>query len=141
MEFPRNIMVNCTAMNIEGWFENPMPKKKKGQKPSAVSKQQAIEQATSRVSDLFEVAPGRWCYHIWSDVEDAWIPALHSDQHAVARRKRASSIAAMAAGTLLSNGSAAEDSDLTWEIVALAYGPDSTGTVRERVERILEGLS
>jgi len=117
-----------------------MPKKNKQRKPSVMSKEEAIEEASARVSDLVEVAPGRWCYHIWSDVEDAWIPALRADRHAEARRKRTSTIAAMAVGTLLRNGSAVEDPELTWEIVGLAYGPDNTGTVRERVERILASL-
>ena len=117
-----------------------MAKKKKGQKPPAVSKQKAIEEATARVSDLVEVAPGRWCYHVWSDLEDAWIPAMHSDQHAEARRKRVSTIAALAVSKLVRNGAAVEDSELTWEIVGLAYGPENKGSVRERVDRILEAL-
>ena len=117
-----------------------MPKNKEGQKPSVISKEDAIEEAKTRVSDLVEVAPGRWCYHIWSDAEDAWIPAMRSDQHKEAQRKQVSTIAAFAVSTLVRNGSMAQDSELTWEIVGLAYGPENTGTVQERVDRILEGL-
>lgn len=117
-----------------------MPKKKEGQKPSVISKEDAIEEAKARVSELVEVAPGRWCYHVWSDAEDAWIPAMRSDQRDEAQRKQVSTIAALAVSTLVRNGSMAQDSELTWDIVGLAYGPENTGTVQERVDRILEGL-
>ena len=135
------IMVNCATVRADPGFQNPMAKKKKGQKPPVISKEEAIEEAAARVSDLVEVAPGRWCYHVWSDLEDAWIPAMRSDRHAEARRKRVSTIAALAVSTLVRDGSAVEDSELTWEIVGLAYGPENTGTVRERVDRILEALT
>ena len=134
-------MVNCAPVSADPGFHNPMTKKKRGQKAPVISKAQAIEEATARVSDLVEVAPGRWCYHVWSDLEDAWIPAMRSDQHAEARRKRVSTIAALAVSKLVRDGSAAEDSELTWEIVGLAYGPENTGSVRERVDRILQELT
>ncbi len=117
-----------------------MNKKKKGREPTALSKQEAIEKASARVSELQEISPGRWCYHIWSAEEGAWIPAVRADEYAEARRKRASTIAAMAVDTLMSDGVATKDPDLTWQIIGLAYSAKSTGTVQTRVNRILEGL-
>ncbi len=118
-----------------------MNKKNKGQEPTALSKEEAIEQARARVSELQEISPGRWCYHIWSAEEAAWIPAVRADEYAEARRKRASTIAAMAVDMLMSDGVATKDPDLTWQIIGLAYGTESTGTVQARVNRILEGLN
>ena len=118
-----------------------MSNKKKGQPmPRIMSTQAAIREATSHISPLLEIESGRWSYHLWSSREAAWIPALHTDPYTEARRKRASSIAAMATDLLVCHAADADDPQLAWQIIRLAYAKDNTGTVRDRVKRTLERL-
>ena len=105
-----------------------------------MSQEEAIEEASARVSDLQEISPGRWCYHIWSTEEGAWIPGVRADGHAEASRKRASTIVAMAVDALMNDGKKTKDTELTWQIIGMAYGPDNTGSLGDRVSRILKEL-
>jgi len=114
----------------------------RGQLKSAVmSKQAAIDAAASHVSPLLEIKSGRWTYHVWSTRESAWIPALRTDAYADARQKRTSTIAAMAADSLVRTGADLHDEQLALQIIGLAYSKENTGTVCERVNRILDRLS
>ena len=46
----------------------------------------------------------------------------------------------MATDLLVGHGTDADDPQLAWQIIRLAYSKDNTGTVRDRVNRILERL-
>ena len=72
--------------------------------PQPMSKRAAISEATTRVGPLFEIAKGRWSYHVWSPTDEGWIPALRADGYGEARRKRTSTIAAMATDLLVRDG-------------------------------------
>ena len=99
----------------------------------------AIREASACVSPLYEITPGRWSYHLWSPLQEAWLPGVRTDTYAEARRKRVSSIAAMAAA-LVSGSREANDSQLGWDIVELAYSRNNTGTARERLRFILRNF-
>jgi hypothetical protein len=103
------------------------------------TKKAAIDDAEARVSGLRHIGSGRWGYHVWSSPDNAWIPSLQSEAYGDACRKRAGSIAALAAYSLLCNGSARYNEALAWRVMHLAYGP-TTGNVRQRLKQILDAL-
>ncbi len=107
--------------------------------PEPMSKRAAINEATACVGPLFEVAKGRWSYHVWSPKDEGWIPALRADGYGEARRKRTSTIAAMATDLLL-RGEGTLQAEVALQIITLAYRPDNTGSVSERVNWILNRL-
>lgn len=102
-------------------------------------KEQAIREASSCVSPLHELAPRRWCYYVWSPAESAWLPGLRAEKYAEARRKRASSIAALAASSILRKGKPSNE-ELAWDIVQLAYSKKNKGSVKKRLGFILRRL-
>ena len=55
------------------------------------------------------------------------------------RRKRAASIASIAAHSLL-RSDAVDENELAWRIIEIAYGSDNAGGVGERVDDILRRL-
>lgn len=102
-------------------------------------KERAIREARSYVSSLHELTPRRWCYYVWSRTDAAWLPGLKAEKYAEARRKRASSIAALAASSIVRNGEP-NDEELAWRIVQLAYSRKNKGSVRKRLGFILRRL-
>ncbi len=118
-----------------------MANKKNGRtSQETLTKQAAIAAATAQVTPLLEIEAGRWTYHVWSERQGAWIPALRTDAYGEARRKRLSTIAAMAADLLVRNGTDNKNEQLALKIIGLAYSKDSTGSVATRVNQILERL-
>ena len=113
--------------------------KRQGQKPQTMTKRAAIEEATAQVTPLFEIEAGRWSYHVWSTREGAWIPALRADPYREALRKRASTVAAMAADLLLGNGTRLQE-EVALQIIGLAFSRNNKGSVSDRVNRILDQL-
>jgi hypothetical protein len=107
--------------------------------PETMSKRAAIDEAAARVGPLFEVAKGRWSYHVWSPKDEGWIPALRADGYGEARRKRTSTIAAMATDLLLREGANLPE-EVALQIITLAYRTDNTGSVSDRVNWILDRL-
>jgi len=102
-------------------------------------KERALREASSHVSALQELAPRRWCYYVWSPTEAAWLPGLRAEKYAEARRKRASSVAALAASSIIRHGEA-DDEGLTWDILKLAYSRMNKGSARKRLDFILRRL-